>query len=66
VVRKDKQRGPAVTEADLAEILSNVKKRKYAVLFALLAGTGLRIGLSFELAHNGPQNAAAVEAKKVA
>lgn len=49
VVRKDKQRRPAVTEADLAEILSNVKKRKYAVLFALLAGTGLRIGEALAL-----------------
>jgi len=49
VVRKDKQRRPAVTEADLAQILSNVKKRKYAVLFALLAGTGLRIGEALAL-----------------
>lgn len=49
VVRKDRQRRPAVTEADLVEILSNVKKRKYAVLFALLAGTGLRIGEALAL-----------------
>ena len=49
VVRKDKQRRPTVTEADLAQILSNVKKRKYAVLFALLAGTGLRIGEALAL-----------------
>jgi len=44
VVRKDKQHRPTVTEAELREILANVQKRKYAVLFALLAGTGLRIG----------------------
>ena len=49
VVRKDKQHRPAVTEADLKDILSNVKKRKYAVLFALLAGTGLRIGEALAL-----------------
>jgi integrase len=49
VVRKDKQRRPAVTEAELAEILSDVKKRKYVVLFALLAGTGLRIGEALAL-----------------
>src|SRR6266404_220483 len=49
VVRKDKQHRPAVTEADLKGILSNVKKRKYAVLFALLAGTGLRIGEALAL-----------------
>ena len=48
VVRKDKQRRPTVTEADLAKMLSN-KKRKYAVLFALLAGTGLRIGEALAL-----------------
>jgi integrase len=49
VVRKDKQHRPTVTEADLTEILSNVKKRKYTVLFALLAGTGLRIGEALAL-----------------
>jgi len=49
VVRKDKQRRPTVTEVDLMEILSNVKKRKYAMLFALLPGTGLRIGEALAL-----------------
>jgi len=44
VVRKDKQHRPTVVEAELREILANVQKRKYVVLFALLAGTGLRIG----------------------
>jgi integrase len=49
MVRKDKQFRPTVTEADLKEILSTVKKRKYYVLFALLAGTGLRIGEALAL-----------------
>ena len=49
VVRKDKQHRPTVTEVDLAAILSNVKKRKYAMLFAILAGTGLRIGEALAL-----------------
>ena len=44
VVRKDKQHRPTVVEAEIREILANVQKRKYVVLFALLAGTGLRIG----------------------
>jgi len=43
VVCKEKQHRPMVTEADLGAILHGVKS-KYAVLFALLAGTGLRIG----------------------
>jgi uncharacterized protein YbbC (DUF1343 family) len=43
-VQKDKQYRPAVTEADLWEILSTFKKRKYGVLFAILACTGLQIG----------------------
>lgn len=49
VVRKDKQRRPTVSEIELTKILSNVKKRKYKVLFALLAGTGLRIGEALAL-----------------
>lgn len=43
IVQKEKQRRPTLTETELSEILSSVKQR-YAVLFALLAGTGLRIG----------------------
>jgi integrase len=43
IVDKTKQRQPTITETELGEILSSVKER-YAVLFALLAGTGLRIG----------------------
>lgn len=49
VVRKDKQRRPTVSETDLTDILSNVRKRKYKMLFALLAGTGLRIGEALAL-----------------
>lgn len=48
-MRKDKQHRPTVTEADLRQILSNVKKRKYEVLLAILAGTGLRIGEALAL-----------------
>jgi len=43
IVEKEKQHRPSVTETELVEILASTKKR-YAVLFALLAGTGLRIG----------------------
>ena len=49
VVRKDKQHRPTVTDADLKDILSNTKKRKYVVLFSLLAGTGLRVGEALAL-----------------
>src|SRR5262249_312717 len=43
VVQPEKQHRPTVTKAELGEILASAKKQ-YAVLFALLAGTGLRIG----------------------
>lgn len=43
IVDPSKQHRPTVTEAELGEILASTKER-YAVLFALLAGTGLRIG----------------------
>jgi integrase len=43
IVRKDKQHRPTISQAELEEILS-IAKGHYAVLFALLAGTGLRIG----------------------
>ena len=43
IVQKEKQHRPTITETELGEILSSVKNR-YAVLFTLLAGTGLRIG----------------------
>ncbi|MGB2679471.1 MAG: tyrosine-type recombinase/integrase [Candidatus Acidiferrum sp.] len=49
VVRKDKQHRPTVTDADLKEILSNTKKRKYVMLFSLLAATGLRVGEALAL-----------------
>lgn len=41
VVHKDQQHRPSVTDADLKLILSKTIEPKYAVLFALLAGTGL-------------------------
>jgi integrase len=43
IVQKEKQRRPTVTESEFVELLSSVKER-YAMLIALLAGTGLRIG----------------------
>lgn len=44
VVCKKKQHRPTVKEADLTDILSKTGNRQHYVLFALLAGTGLRIG----------------------
>jgi len=49
VIRRDQQRRPTVTETDLKEILLTVKKRKHGMLFALLGGTGLRIGEALAL-----------------
>jgi integrase len=43
IVERDKQHRPTVTSAEVEEILAGVKER-YRLLFALLAGTGLRIG----------------------
>ena len=43
IVQKEKQHRPTVTETELGEILASVKGRVH-MLFALLAGTGLRIG----------------------
>lgn len=43
IVQKEKQRRPTVTRAELEAILSRVKDR-YRTFFALLAGTGLRVG----------------------
>ena len=48
IVRKEEQHRPSLTQAELGEILSGVKER-YAVFFALLAGTGLRIGEALAL-----------------
>jgi len=51
IVEKEKQYRPTVSESELGEILSGTKER-YAVLFALLAGTGLRIGEALALRRN--------------
>lgn len=48
IVQKEKQPRPTVTVEELGEILANSKGRYY-VLFALLAGTGLRIGEALAL-----------------
>jgi integrase len=43
LVVKEKQNRPTITDVEISAVLSSVRKR-YAVMFALLAGTGLRIG----------------------
>ncbi len=43
IVRKEEQCRPTITETELVEILASATGRYYA-LFALLAGSGLRIG----------------------
>ena len=43
ILRKEEQYRPTITESELGEILVSARER-YVVLFALLAGTGLRIG----------------------
>jgi integrase len=48
IVEKEKQHRPTVTQTELEEILASVKGR-YRVFFALLAGTGLRIGEALAL-----------------
>jgi len=48
IVRKEKQPRPTVIEAEVAQILANALPR-YSPFFALLAGTGLRIGEALAL-----------------
>jgi len=48
IIRKDKQRRPTITVEELNTILASAKER-YRVLFALVAGTGLRIGEALAL-----------------
>jgi integrase len=48
IVQKEKQPRPTVTEAEVVGILTKANPR-YAPLFALLAGTGLRIGEALAL-----------------
>jgi integrase len=43
ILKKEEQHRPTVTETEVGEILATANKR-YGLLFALLAGTGLRIG----------------------
>lgn len=43
IIRKEEQERPTVTVVEVEQILA-ASKRRYAVLFAVLAGTGLRIG----------------------
>jgi integrase len=48
VIDEKKQRKPSLTAAEVDQVLARAKGR-YKVLFALLAGTGLRIGEAFGL-----------------
>ena len=48
VIDEKKQRKPSLTASEVDQILARAKGR-YKVLFALLAGTGLRIGEAFGL-----------------
>lgn len=48
ILKREEQHRPTVTEAELEEILATASKR-YGLLFALLAGTGLRIGEALAL-----------------
>ncbi len=48
IVDKSKQRRPTVTEAEIVSIIDKSTQR-FAVLFALLAGAGLRIGEALAL-----------------
>jgi len=48
IVKKENQHRPTVTETELGEVLASAKER-YAIIFALLAGTGLRIGEALAL-----------------
>jgi integrase len=48
ILRREEQHRPTVTEAELEAILAAANKQ-YRVLFALLAGTGLRIGEALAL-----------------
>jgi integrase len=43
LIIKEKQNRPTINEAEISALLNSVKER-YAVLVALVAGTGLRIG----------------------
>ena len=51
IVQKEKQPRPTVTEAEVTTMLANAPPR-YAPFFALLAGTGLRIGEALALTRN--------------
>ena len=48
IVNKEKQRRPTVTEAEIGDITNSATYR-FAVLFCLLAGSGLRIGEALAL-----------------
>ena len=52
-IERDHQRRPSFTAADIEQILSHASEPQEAVLYALLAGTGVRVGeaLGLEVRH---------------
>lgn len=48
ILRREEQHRPTITEAELGEVLADTSSR-YSILFALLAGTGLRVGEALAL-----------------
>jgi integrase len=48
IIKKESQRRPTITATELCKVLTNAKER-YAIIFALLAGAGLRIGEALAL-----------------
>jgi integrase len=56
LIDRTKQHRPTVTEAEMPEILASVKDR-LKMLFALLAGTGLRIGEALAIHVGEPPSA---------
>jgi integrase len=48
ILKREEQSRPTVTEAEFGGILANAQKR-YRVVFALLAGIGLRVGETMAL-----------------
>lgn len=55
IVNKEKQHRPTLTETEVKDVLANVGER-YHALFALLAGTGLRIGEALALRDTSLSN----------
>ena len=64
ILKREEQYRPTVTEAELGELLASTSDR-WAVLFALLAGTGLRIGEALGLkAHDLSENCTVLNVRR--